>query len=50
MIVFLIYIIIWVLVGLSMFLDIPNHSTICRFSIFVGMLILIPFIAYICGL
>ena len=49
MIVFLIYIMIWVLVGLSMLIDIPNHSEICRFSIFVGMLILIPFIAYICG-
>ena len=50
MIVFLVYIIIWVLVGLSMFIDIPNHSTIGRFSIFAGMLILIPFIAYICGM
>lgn len=50
MITFLVYIIIWVLVGLSMLVDIPNHSEVYRFTIFVGMLILIPFIAYICGL
>ena len=49
MIAFLVYIIIWVLIGLSVLIDIPNHSEIGRFSIFVSMLILIPFVAYICG-
>lgn len=50
MIAFLVYIIIWILVGLSMFIDIPNHSTNYQFLAFAGMSILIPFIAYICGI
>lgn len=50
MIAFLIYIIIWILVGLSMFIGVSNHSTNYQFLAFVGMFILIPFIAYICGI
>ncbi len=50
MVTFVIYIIIWILVGISMNIDIPNHTAIYRFSIFVGMVILAPFVAYVCGL
>lgn len=50
MIAFLVYIMIWILIGLSMFIDVSNRSINYQFLTFAGMFILMPFIAYVCGI